>query len=287
VVESIFRLLGALPLPLMHAVGGALGVLVYLASPTYRRHLRDNVALAQPPAGLRLRLRVAREAGKTVFELPAVWARSPARAEALVREAVGWETVAAALADGHGALMVSPHIGCYEVFGAWFLPRVKATAMYRRNKYAALQRIIEAGRGRFGTIAPADMSGVRTVLGALKRREAVLVLPDQVPGRGEGMWLPFFGRPAYTMTLVGRLTATAGTRTFMLLGERLPWGRGFRLHFIEPEVPIEGSTEERALRINQNVERVIRRCPAQYLWGYNRYKQPGGAEPPPPYDTVQ
>ena len=106
------------------------------------------------------------------------------------------------------------------------------------------------------------------------------MLPDQAPKVGEGVWLKFFGKPAYTMTLAARLTETGAT-TLMAWGERLPHGRGYRLHFRPPGNPLEGGTIERAQQINLEIEAMVRECPTQYLWGYNRYKQPGGAEPPP------
>ena len=116
---------------------------------------------------------------------------------------------------------------------------------------------------------------------ALRRHEAIGILPDQVPGKGEGVWIEYFGRTAYTMTLAARLSETPGVKTLIVFAERLPWGRGYDLHFSEPDVPIEGGTEQRALAINRSIESLIRRHPQQYLWSYNRYKRPKGAPPPP------
>jgi len=129
-------------------------------------------------------------------------------------------------------------------------------------------------------LAPADLSGVRSLIKALKKGQAVGMLPDQAPKVGEGVWLKFFGRYAYTMTLAARLTETGAT-TLLAWGERLPKGRGYRLHFRPPLQVLSGSTIERAAQINGEIEALVRECPAQYLWGYNRYKRPGGAEPPP------
>ena len=105
-------------------------------------------------------------------------------------------------------------------------------------------------------------------------------MPDQVPDAGEGVWEPFFGRPAYTMTLAARLSEVPRVRTFFYCGEILPKGRGFRLHFLEPDPPLEGDTRARVAAINRNVEKLALRLPEQYLWGYNRYKTPRGAAPP-------
>jgi KDO2-lipid IV(A) lauroyltransferase len=129
-------------------------------------------------------------------------------------------------------------------------------------------------------LAPADLSGVRRLIGALRKGEAVGLLPDQAPGAGEGKWLPWFGRPAYTMTLAARLSET-GAALIFAFAERLPAGRGYRLHFRGPRTPLVGDTLARAMQLNAEIEALVLECPQQYLWGYNRYKRPAGAEPPP------
>jgi KDO2-lipid IV(A) lauroyltransferase len=141
--------------------------------------------------------------------------------------------------------------------------------------------MIEVGRVREQShLAPADLSGVRILLKALRRGEAVGMLPDQAPKVGEGRWLDFFGRPAYTMTLAAKLTEN-GAAAIMVWVERLPRGTGYHLHLQRPATPIRGTTDERALAINREMEGLIRQCPEQYLWGYNRYKRPRGADAPP------
>ena len=117
------------------------------------------------------------------------------------------------------------------------------------------------------------------MLKALGRGEAIGILPDQVPGVGEGEWVEFFGRPAYTMTLVTRLAARTGAPVLLGYAERLSWGRGYRV-VVEP-LPESAPGESPVRTLNRGLEQMIRRCPTQYLWGYNRYKVPAGAEPPP------
>jgi len=109
----------------------------------------------------------------------------------------------------------------------------------------------------------------------LRQGEAIGVLPDQAPGMGEGEWADFFGKPAYTMTLVTRLKAASGAAVVMAFAERLPQGRGYQLHL----TPVSADPLDTAA-LNRAIEVVVRQCPAQYLWGYNRYKVPAGAAPP-------
>jgi KDO2-lipid IV(A) lauroyltransferase len=275
----LFRLLSKLPLWLVHVLGGWLGRLTYLLSPTYRRHVRDNMAQAGIDPGLRGA--AVAEAGKQMVELARIWLRTLEETNAQVVEVRGWEHVEAAQQAGKGIVFMTPHLGCFEITAQYYSAFGDVTVLYRPPKQASIQRMILDGRKRERLhLAPADLSGVRSLIKALKKGQAVGMLPDQAPKVGEGAWLKFFGKPAYTMTLAARLTETGAT-TLMAWGERLPDGRGYRLHFRPPLKALEGGTVDRAQRINEEIEALVRECPTQYLWGYNRYKQPGGAEPPP------
>ena len=275
----LFQLLGRLPLCVLHGLGGLCGWLAYLLSPTYRRHLQEN--LAQAGVDRALRGSATREAGKQMIELSRIWCRSLDEAVELVVEVEGRERVDAARAAGKGIVFLTPHLGCFEIIAQYLSTLEDITVLYRAPKFPALQRLILMGRKRPQLhLAPADLSGVRSLIKALKKGQMVGMLPDQAPKTGEGVWLDFFGKPAYTMTLAARLTETGAT-PLMVWGERLPGGRGFRLRFSEPSTPLTGDTIERAAQINREVEQLIRQCPSQYLWGYNRYKRPSGAEAPP------
>ncbi|MCL2525371.1 MAG: lysophospholipid acyltransferase family protein [Betaproteobacteria bacterium] len=275
----VFRILSRLPLWLLHALGGCLGRLIYLASPTYRRHLRANMAQAGiDPA---LRLAAAAEAGKQMSELARIWLRPLAEANAQVVEVAGGELVEAARRAGRGIVFLTPHLGCFEITAQYLSTLGDITVLYRAPKSAAAQQLILAGRKRAQLhLAPADLSGVRSLIKALKKGQMIGLLPDQAPKSGEGVWLKFFGRYAYTMTLAARLTET-GAAALLTWGERLPGGRGYRIHFLPPSQPLSGSTIERAQQINGEIEALIHQCPTQYLWGYNRYKEPRGAGSPP------
>ena len=278
----LFRLLGRLPLRLLHGLGAFFGWVAYRASPTYRRHTRENLALAYGPdeAAAILPAAVA-HAGRGVLELPYLWTRPKAEVVDLVTQVSGWELIEAAWQRGDGILFFTPHLGCFEITAQYIAAHARITVLYRKPKQAWLQPLIESGRGSANLhLAPADLSGVRLLLKALKRHEAVGMLPDQVPGMGEGQWADFFGRPAYTMTLGARLSETARTTVLLAFAERLPGGKGFNLRFSAPTQPIVGTQAERVVAINRALEDLIRSCPKQYLWGYNRYKAPRGAPPP-------
>jgi len=275
----MLRLVARLPLPLLHALGATLGWLVYLCAPRYGSYLRRNLDSAGL-GSISLRAAAAMQAGKGVLETPAVWLRPLERVADLVRETRGWEHVEDAARRGRGIIIMTPHIGCWEIVGQYVASRMPITVMYSPPKIRALEKLMRAGRSRGAamTSVPADLRGVRAMLKALRRGEAVGMLPDQVPGGGEGEWSEFFGRPAYTMTLLWRLSEQTGAPVLLCHAQRLPWGRGYRFTAEPLLAPRPFESPVRAL--NRSLEELIRRHPEQYLWGYNRYKVPAGVQPP-------
>jgi len=270
--SRLMRIAACAPLPLAHAVGALLGWAMHGLSPTYRRHLRDNLAAAGYTDPATRRAAIA-SAGRLLAELPAVWLRSGRQVAALVTQMRGLELVDAARAQGKGIVFLTPHLGCFEVTAQVAAERFPITVLYSPPKMAWLRPVIEQGRGGKNVrLAGADLSGVRELLAALKRGEAVGILPDQVPGEGEGEWAEFFGKPAYTMTLAARFAQREDVECLIAYGERLPRGRGYIVH-VRPLPPAQaGETQTR--RVNRALEALVRELPGQYLWGYNRYKPP-------------
>jgi len=282
----LFRTLSRLPLPLLHAVGWCLGWLAWLLSPTYRRRHLHNAQLAGVSDAER-RASIG-HAGQMVAELPRLWLGAPVP--------VRWDGdqhISEALRQGRGMMFLTPHLGCFEVTARAYAERFGVggvakpmTVLYRPPHQAAVREVVETARARPGLgTAPTTLAGVRQLIQALKAGEAIGVLPDQVPPGGLGVWLPFFGKPAYTMTLSARFARTPGTEVLLAWGERLPRGQGFVIHVrplaqVLPE-PLAEAPAEVAAQFNRAMEVLVRECPSQYLWGYARYKVPAGAEPPP------
>jgi Kdo2-lipid IVA lauroyltransferase/acyltransferase len=273
----LFQILSRLPLPVLHALGVIAGWIVYLSSPSYRRRMREHLALAGYGSQLR---RAIAEAGKGVLELPFIWCAPPSRvlASASIHD---WEVAQAALDSGRGVIFLTPHLGCFEITAQAVASHVPLTAMYRPPKKAALEPLLGSARGRDGlSLAPANLAGVRTLLKRLRSGGAIGLLPDQVPGAGEGVWAPFFGRPAYTMTLPAKLHQMSGAPLVLAYAERLPRGRGFAIRFVRFDKVLEGTPARQAQVVNAAMESLIARCPAQYFWSYNRFKgTPPGEDP--------
>ncbi len=289
-MRLLFRFLARLSLGTNHAVGAFLGRLAFALSPRWRLRTLENLrssGLAASDDNLRRLAREnAAEMGKSATELAWALFRPPGEVAATVIGQSGWEAVERLRAENRPIIFVTPHLGGYDVAGRYLWSKLPILAMYRPHKLGWLDQLLREGRNRGaaydGTnVAPANMAGVRMLLKHLKRGGCSVVLPDQVPGEGEGEWVEFFGRPAYTMTLLGRLQAASGAALVFCYAERLQQGAGFRLHCAPLAEPLDGDRRTATRQVNAMVEKLVRSCPAQYLWGYNRYKRPAGAPPPP------
>jgi len=277
-MRLVLRLIARLPLQFLHALGTVLGWTIYGMSPTYRRHVRENLAAAGY-GDSRTRRAAISSAGRMVMELPAIWFRPHDEVVRLVKSVEGAEPAYAAQRSGKALLFLTPHMGAFEIASLYAARDMAITVLYRRPKVAWTEPLMRAGRERSNVrLVPADLTGVREMFAALKRGETVGFLPDQVPGKGEGEWAEFFGRPAYTMTLAAKLAERDNVACFLAFARRLPGGEGYSLHVRPLPAPIAGESATR--RINRALESLVRECPEQYLWGYNRYKIPAGAPPP-------
>ncbi len=271
---AAFHLLGRAPLWALHAVGALLGWLVFAASATYRRHLMAHARLAGVSRAQAWGS--VAHAGRMVAELPRLWLGRPVA----VRMA-GVAHIHAAQARGHGILFLTPHMGCFEITARAYAEQVGAplnrpmTVLFRPPRQPWLRTVVEAARQRPGLeTAPTTLAGVKQLVKALRAGAAVGLLPDQVPPMGQGVWAPFFGKPAYTMTLSGRLAQTPNTTVLLAWGERLGWGRGYVVHVQPLAQPLPSDALAAATAINQAMADLVLTHPSQYLWGYNRYKAP-------------
>lgn len=283
-VTTLFRLLARVPLPLMQGIGVALGWIVWWSSPTYRRHFKANVRAAG------LAWSQARAAvgamGAMVAELPWVWMRpNDASLERLIRWQ-GEEHFEQAMQAGKGVIILSPHMGCWEIgaqaIAEKFGPRFGAmVALFRPARKPWLEPLVAQARTRpYLDSAPTSLAGVRTLIRTLRSGGYTAILPDQVPPAGQGVWAPFFGRDVYTMTLLGKLAQQTGAQVMLTWCERLPIGQGFCMHMTPLDAPAlhdpQTSAEAAAAIVNRAVETMVLQAPGQYLWGYARDKQPRG-----------
>ncbi len=274
-VFAVFRLLGLLPLFVLQKIGTFAGWIAWVMPGTYKRRAAQNIAFAYSDAPRALQKQSMQQVSQAFFELPYLW--SPRNANHLQDLVVcdAWPLIDETLAQGRGLILISPHIGCFEMLGPIYSQRHKATVIFKEPRMKWLRDLIN--RIRFSpqlTLVPATQAGVKGLVRTLMRGQTIGFLPDQVPTAGDGVYAPFFGQPAYTITLVQRMQSLRQTPIFTVGLERLDHAQGYKFHVVPMTSPLSEDPIQAATQMNQALEAMIRRMPSQYLWGYNRYKRP-------------
>lgn len=231
---------------------------------------------------------VLRTTACQTLETLRLWTRPHARNLALIRTHDGSELFDAAVAAGRGVIVAAPHYGNWELLNQWLAMRTPLAILYRPPESAvgeAFLRRVRADSGDRVTQVRAEGAGIRQLFKLLKAGGVVGILPDQQPKAGDGVFAPFFGVQALTMTLLGRLAERSGATVLFAYCERIGAGPGFALRFEPAPAAIGGGDPvAAAAALNAAVERIARRDPAQYQWTYKRYKQrPPGSGQVNPY----
>ncbi len=276
----LFKSLSKLPLPLLHKLGQALGFILFYSMKKGKRCATENMTQSNlfPNKTTQAVRQNFSALGKAILETPYVWNSNNKKIAQLIRHVHGWDAAETSTKSGKGVIFLALHMGCFEIASLHYALHHPITVLYRPPKKKWLMPLIHAGRSRNNvTLAEANTSGVRKLLQTLKKGGAVGILPDQMPGAGEGEWASLFGKPAYTMTLASRLAEKTGATVIMSFGERLANGEGYTMHYTK----LEDHAIATPSLLNQAIEAQIKQCANQYYWNYHRYKVSRKAKPLP------
>ena len=283
-MHRLLTLAARLPLGFLQLFGAFVGELTFWIAPGYRRRTRENMRAAGY-SDPRIYARAGRNAGRQAMESVWVWYR-PVK-EVLGRvdvEPAAERLIGEAMRSGRPVVFMTPHVGCFEVLPVWLAGTFfketgrRITILYRPPRKEILRAVVGEARQAPGIEAvPTTLAGVKHVIRSLRGGHTFGALPDQVPSSGEGVWVDFFGRPAYTMTLPVRVAAQFDAVRIFAWGVRTK--NGWRLDAECWDEPLTGDSAEDCRRMNAMIENIIRRMPEQYAWSYNRYKRPRGAPP--------
>lgn len=284
--RALLHLFGHLPLRLNQWLGGVLGATAWMLSPKLRRITLGNLALCFPERDMAWRQRVGRrsliESTRALTEAPWLWRQDAAQLRSLLQFGEQHELLQSAGLNGE-AVLATPHLGSWEFAGLCLATLRPTTALYRPPRMRALDALIRESRAHTGSrLVPTTPTGVRALRQALERGEVAGLLPDQTPKGSGGVFAPFFGHPAYTMRLLPNLAQRARSPVVLAFCERLPRGRGFRVHSVAAGEDIYSDDPAVAAgELNRCVETLVRRCPEQYLWSYRRFaRRPKGMADP-------
>lgn len=285
VAVALLRILSWFPFPVLQFLGNLQGYLSGILKSRHYHTIEANLLYCFPDWTSRQRAEFTRrnlqETAKTVMEMGAIWCWPCQKTENLIRDVQGRPLLDAALAKKRGVILLTPHLGNWEMVGFFAAQVANVTSLYAPAKIPALDRLIYTGRTRNGsTLVPTNAVGVKALFKALKAGEIVIMLPDQVPGEGSGVFAPFFGKPALTMTLLASLARRTGAEVLCCYGKRRSDRRGFDICLRPAPDSITAADEVlAATAVNTAVEQCVNDCSEQYQWGYKRFREREGVEP--------
>jgi KDO2-lipid IV(A) lauroyltransferase len=274
----ILRLFSSLPLVMLQGIGATIGLLTYFSSSRYRKRLNQNHHSAATFSGFTpAPWKVAAESGMMFADTLWIWQHPKSSIEKVM--VANLEQIISLAKNGNGLIILASHLGGFEIVPRFFAAHIKATVMYRPAKKSWVNELMLKSRQHPQMeFVEANLGGVRKIKRAIKNGEVIGIMADQVPSMGDGVWAKFFNQYAYTTKFPIKLTRKNKVATLFVSAERLSFGRGWEIQHRMmsggyPKCPVKAAT-----LMNQFFEASILSKPNQYMWSYNRYKRPHGAE---------
>ncbi|MFN7752282.1 MAG: lipid A biosynthesis acyltransferase [Pseudomonadota bacterium] len=278
---ALFWLAHLLPVPVLAALGEAIGRLAWRLPTERRQVVRANLALCFPERSADARERLGREHfaafARSALELGLAWWSRPSRLARVVRiEGEHWLDELA----GRPLIVLTPHFVGLEIAAQRMASGRRAVAYYSHQKNRAFDAFLRGRRNRFGTVRMVSrQQGIRPVVRAIREGLPLYYLPDMDLGERDSIFVPFFGQPAATVPALGRLVRLTGATVLPCVTEQQPGG-GYVVRLMPPLEGLGHDDVADTLRMNAFIEEQVRLRPAQYLWLHKRFKtRPPGASP--------
>jgi len=278
-VKFVLTLFSLLSLPANHSLGKSIGSILYYFNTQARKISEINIQTCLPELTPDKQQQLVKnsliEFGKNVTELGPLWLwKTDKIFQSLQVE--GQELIQTAVDNNKGVILITPHLGCWEMAGLYVGKQWSCSNLYQAPKIKSLGPIIRSARERSGAdLVATDKRGLAALLKSLRAGKVTGILPDQTPKvKANGTFAPFFGRPALTINLLSSLARKSQAEVFMCFAQRLADGKGYVLRFEKTQPDIDNKENLiSTTALNQSVEQLIRQAPEQYLWSYKRFKQ--------------
>jgi Kdo2-lipid IVA lauroyltransferase/acyltransferase len=270
-----------LPMRLQANIGELLGGLLYMFGRERRLVADTNLRLCFPELPPLQRDALVRQHfrafGRSFVERGLLWWGSRARIQSLIR-VEGLEHYTTAQAQGAVILLV-PHFVGLDVGWSWLTQHGNLVSMYSNQKNATFDARLRAARLRFGTSQlHSRLQGLRPIVKAMRAGHPFYYLPDQDLATKDGLFVPFFGVPAATLTTVPRLAGMTQAQVVPCIVRLLDTGYEIRFYEAWQNYPTDHLAAD-TRRVNAFIEDRVREMPEQYFWLHKRFKtRPEGEE---------
>ncbi len=284
IFKLILVITALLPLNFVHFLGKIIGKLTWITNSRIRHITEKNIKHCFPELSAqqqtKLTQEILNETGKVILETGKMWQQNAQQTLTLIKECENEHLIKQAQQQGRGVILAIPHYGSWELAGLYCAKHYTMTSMYAPQIDQRTNTLVKQARQRTGAkLVPTNIHGIRAMIKALKQTELVAILPDQSPDEN-GIFIPFFKQPCYTMTLLPKLAKKTNAVVLFTYAQRLDNSRGFKLIFRQASEDLASlDLEQAAIQMNMDVEKLIRENPHQYQWTYKRFKkQPEGCK---------
>ena len=262
------------------------GNILFWTNSSMRKVTEKNLAIAYPQMSFDERSRLAQQSLQsqcmTYAESVKVWGSKPEFAIEQIQQVHQLEIFLDALKNPNGCLAVVPHFGTWEILNAWLCQYTTPVILYKPSKHEDIDRFMLEARQRLSsTLVPTDENGVRVLFKHLKQGGFSVILPDHVPKASGGIYSPFYGQNALSSTLLSKLAGKTQCSVVGLSCLRRDDLSGFDIIVTALSDDIRSKDLQLSVdTLNQEMERMINIAPAQYLWGYKRFRRLLGQKTP-------
>ena len=279
IVIGLIKLLASMPLSLAKAVLRPFVWIQWVMQKGSYLVAKQNLKYCLPDKSDTERKAICRGVIKhnmnLVAETSHIWLHDYPTNRKMITELNGLDALGEAIKSDQGTIIFSPHLGNWELTYGYLTNEFQSAGIYRPPNIPELDDIMSAGRG--GKVFRTEVRDIRNMLKELKNGGSLFLLPDQQPPKGSGVFAPFFGIPAYTMTLVHGLLNRTGSDFWLCYTLNQQDGSGLYAKEISINSTLEA--EDFARELNKTMEEVIMQAPEQYQWTYKRFKRTPDGSP--------
>ena len=278
-VVGFLRLFALLPWRAVQAVGSAIGWLMWKLPNGSRQVVRVNLGKCFPDMAPEAREALVgqtlKDSGKTLTESACAWIWPAQKSLGLIRQVEGMEVLQQALQSGKGVVLISSHLGNWEMLLQYVCSLCQPSILYRPPKLKAVDELLVRQRTQLGNeLAPSTREGIVSLVKRVRSGGIAGIAADPEPSRTSGVFVPFFGVPTLTSKFVPSLVHGHKAVAVFIHALRLDDGSGYRV-IIEaaPEALYGDDVELAVTALNQGIEKQVRQAPSQYMWSMKRFKK--------------
>lgn len=280
---SLLRLATRLPYSLQMNVGAIIGRYLYYVMTRRRQIAQTNTNLVFPELSSQEQKQFVKDnfisLGKSLFEIALSWWGKDDMLRKIY-QVEGLENLHDALRQGKGVILLSGHFTCLEIGGRLLSLSQKFSVTYRSSKNEFYEAVLKQCREKNYARA-IQRHDVRAFIRSLKANEAVWYAPDQDFGARHSVFVPFMGVMAASLTAPARFAKLSGALVVPFFPQRLENNKGYKLTLLPALTDFPcGDEIVDARRINEVIEKQVKKVPKQYLWVHCRFKTRPEGEPP-------